>query len=60
MMSALSLVTEDVGKYVHWGVVQISVTNLVIIGLMVLLFVLALVVPFGSGHSSQADRERRK
>jgi hypothetical protein len=60
MMSALSIVTEDVGKYVHWGVVQISVTNLVIIAAMVVLFVLALFVPFGSDHGSQADRERQK
>jgi len=61
MMSALSIVTEDAaGRYVQWGVVQISVTNLVIIGTMILLFVLALVVPFGSGRGSRADRERRK
>jgi len=57
MMSALSIVTEDVGRYVHWGVVQISVTNLAIIGSMVLLFVLALVVPFPSGQDQGADRE---
>ena len=34
------------GHYVHWGVIQISVANLVIIGLMVLLFILALFLPF--------------
>jgi hypothetical protein len=31
---------------VHWGVVQISLTNLLIIAGMVVLFVVALVVPF--------------
>jgi hypothetical protein len=35
------------GSYLHWGVITISYTNLAIIGLMLLMFVLALVVPFG-------------
>jgi hypothetical protein len=34
------------GMYLHWGVVQISLANLVVIGLMLLVFVLALVAPF--------------
>ncbi|GAA2244507.1 hypothetical protein GCM10010430_27900 [Kitasatospora cystarginea] len=34
------------GHYVHWGVVQISVTNLVVICLMVVVFVAALLLPF--------------
>ena len=34
------------GHYVHWGVIQISVANLVVIGLMVVVFVLAIVLPF--------------
>ncbi len=34
------------GRYLHWGVVQISVANLVVIVLMVLLFVAALLLPF--------------
>ena len=34
------------GTYVHWGVISISLTNLLIILAMVLLFVLALVLPF--------------
>ena len=34
------------GRYVHWGVVQISVANLVVIAIMIVLFVLALVLPF--------------
>jgi len=40
------------GKYLTWGVVSVSVTNLLIILLMVVVFVLALVVPFPQGHSS--------
>ncbi len=34
------------GMYVHWGVVQISLANLVVIGLMLLVFVVALLAPF--------------
>jgi len=32
--------------YLHWGVIQISLTNFLIIVAMVVLFVLALVLPF--------------
>ena len=38
------------GTYVHWGVIQLSVANLVVIGLMVLVFVAALLLPFPKGH----------
>ena len=34
------------GRYVHWGFIQISVANLVVIGLMVLVFVAAILIPF--------------
>jgi hypothetical protein len=34
------------GHYVHWGFIQISVANLVVIGLMVVVFVAAILVPF--------------
>jgi len=50
-MNAVALVAAPVdlnhpGHYVHWGVVQISVANLVVIAVMVLLFVAALFLPF--------------
>lgn len=32
--------------YLHWGFILISLPNLVLIGVMVLLFVVALLVPF--------------
>ncbi|WP_146259037.1 hypothetical protein [Streptomyces tateyamensis] len=38
------------GHYVHWGVVQISVANLVVIGLMVLVFAAAVLLPFPKGR----------
>jgi ABC-type proline/glycine betaine transport system permease subunit len=34
------------GRYIHWGFIQISVANLVVIGLMVVVFVLAILLPF--------------
>lgn len=34
------------GRYIHWGFIQISVANLVVIVLMVLVFVLAILLPF--------------
>lgn len=34
------------GVYVHWGVIQISVANLVVIATMIVVFVLALFLPF--------------
>ncbi|WP_035805736.1 hypothetical protein [Kitasatospora mediocidica] len=41
---------DGTGRYVHWGVVQISVANLVVIALMVLVFVLAVLLPFPRGR----------
>jgi len=41
------------GYYLHWGVIQISLANVIVVGLMLLVFALALVLPFprgGSGH----------
>jgi hypothetical protein len=34
------------GHYIHWGFIQISVANLVVILLMVAVFVLAVLLPF--------------
>jgi hypothetical protein len=38
------------GHYVHWGVVQLSVANLVLIGVMIAIFVLAIMLPFPKGR----------
>lgn len=47
------------GRYVHWGVIQISLTNLLIIAGMVVVFVMALLVPFPKGKQrSSAGAER--
>jgi hypothetical protein len=34
------------GRYIHWGFIQISVANLVVILLMILVFILAILLPF--------------
>jgi len=34
------------GRYVHWGFIQISVANMILIGLMVVVFVAAILIPF--------------
>jgi hypothetical protein len=40
------------GRYVHWGFIQISVANLILIGLMVIVFFAAILIPFGR-HGGQ-------
>ena len=45
------------GKYVSWGVVSISLTNLLVIVAMVVVFVLALVIPFPQ-RPREPDRRR--
>ena len=42
--------------YLHWGVIQISLTNFIIVVAMVLLFVAALVIPFPGSRSDLAVR----
>jgi high-affinity Fe2+/Pb2+ permease len=50
------------GYYLHWGVVQISLTNFLIIVGMVLLFVVALLAPFPGGrdHDQSTSRQFEK
>lgn len=35
------------GHYLHWGFVQISLANFIVIVTMVVVFVLAIALPFG-------------
>jgi hypothetical protein len=39
--------------YLHWGVIQISMTNFLVIVAMIVVFVLALIVPFPSGDTKR-------
>ncbi len=43
-MSAINL--NHPGRYVHWGVIQISVANLVLILIMIAIFAVAILLPF--------------
>ncbi len=60
MISAGGLLSGHT-HFLHWGVVQISLTNFVIIVLMLVIFALALVLPFPRGKSDvhQEDRDER-
>jgi len=56
-MNATILPALAAGSYVHWGVIQISVANLIVIGAMLLLFIAALLVPFpGSANAARSGR----
>jgi len=44
------------GHYVHWGFLQISVANLVVIAAMLVVFAAAIVVPFQRRRGSDRDR----
>lgn len=59
-MSATSLSVHHLlaaGRYLHWGVIQISLTNFLIIVGMIVVFVLALVLPFPGGHTDVSEKE---
>jgi site-specific recombinase len=57
-MTALTLSTAalatEAGHYIQAGVFSISVANLIVIVTMIVVFVLALVVPFPSSHEDDA------
>jgi hypothetical protein len=43
---------------VHWHFIEMSVSNLVVIGLMLVVFVLAILLPFPGAARRQAAREQ--
>ena len=49
-MSTASGLLGGRAYFLHWGVIQISLANLLVIVVMVILFVLALVLPFPHGR----------
>ena len=42
----LAVGLNGTGYYIHWGFFQISLANLIVIILMIVVFVLALLLPF--------------
>jgi hypothetical protein len=55
MTTAASLLGGH-AHFLHWGVVQISLANLIVIVLMLAVFALALVVPFPHAHDDNEPR----
>ena len=45
------------GRYIHWSVVSISVTNLLVIAAMIVVFLLAVVLPFPGAHDHRDTDE---
>ncbi len=43
------------GRYLHWSIFMVSVSNLVLIAVMVVIFGLALLVPFPNRHRTEPD-----
>lgn len=48
------------GHYLHWGVISISVTNALIILAMVVVFVLAILIPFPRAHGEEIQERGRQ
>lgn len=49
----LAVGLNGTGYYIHWGFIQLSLANLIVIALMVLAFVVAIFVPF-PGHKDRS------
>lgn len=41
------------GYYIHWGFIQLSLANFIVILLMIVVFVVALFAPFPGGRDRQ-------
>jgi hypothetical protein len=58
-MHVLTGIPVDPSTYLTWGWLSVSVPNLIMMVVTVVLFVLALVVPFPSGREEPAERRER-
>ena len=56
-MDAASGLLSKPAYFLHWGVVQISLANFLVVVAMIVVFVLALVLPFP--HGRQEAQEQR-
>jgi hypothetical protein len=56
MASPDLLLSVSSGHYIHVGVINVSVTNLLIVLAMIVVFVLALVLPFPGAGDLGPDR----
>jgi hypothetical protein len=46
----LAVGLNGTGYFIHWGFFQISLANLIVIILMIVVFILALLLPFPGGR----------
>jgi len=53
---AALLPLDNLGHYIHWHFIQISVSNLLVVILMICTFVVALVAPFPGRRSRKEDQ----
>jgi hypothetical protein len=49
LLAASTAATTSPGHYLEWGVISVSVANLIVIGTMIVVFVLAILLPFPHG-----------
>lgn len=55
----LAVVAADAGgRFIDWGVLHLSLGNALVILIMLVVFVLALVLPFPAGHEEPPDGDR--
>ncbi len=55
VLQAISL--DGPAKFFNWGFISISIPNLIMIALIVVLFILALVIPFPSSNNHTNGKE---
>jgi len=53
----LAVGLDGTGRYIHWGVIQLSVSNLLVIVLIVVIFAAAVLLPFPSDKSDGSDEQ---
>ena len=49
-ITAAPINLDHPGHYVHWGVIQVSYANLIVIAVMLAVFAAALLLPFPKGR----------
>jgi hypothetical protein len=49
----LAVTLNSPGYYIHWGFIQLSLANFIVILLMIVVFVVALFAPFPGGRDRQ-------
>jgi hypothetical protein len=55
-MNVASGLLSKPAYFLHWGVIQISLANFLVIVAMIVLFVLALLLPFPHGRSDSDEQ----